>query len=144
MITLSHRFATVIKHLNSLKCQEIASCSNGILKHSCQDYRCRETLLHSDAVSYCRWKQTSTYILLGRVYTVHPNNVECFYLRLLLHEIWGPTCFNYLKKVSGIVHPMYQSACRALGLLEDDMQWDLTLQEASISDSPHKLSLIHI
>lgn len=77
--------------------------------------------------------------VLGRVYTVHPNNVECFYLCLLLHEIRGPTCFNDLKKVSGIVHPTYQSACRALGLLEDDMQWDLTLQEASISDSPHKI-----
>ncbi|XP_035211100.1 uncharacterized protein LOC118185339 [Stegodyphus dumicola] len=26
---------------------------------------------------------------LGQVYTVHPNNSECFHLRLLLHEVQG-------------------------------------------------------
>ena len=77
--------------------------------------------------------------VLGRVYTVHPNNAECYYLRLLLHEVRGPICFNDLKKVSGVFHPTYQSACRALGLLEDDTHWDRTLEKAAISDSPYKL-----
>jgi len=29
--------------------------------------------------------------VIGRVYTVYPNNAECYYLRLLLHEVRGPT-----------------------------------------------------
>ncbi|GFT83559.1 ATP-dependent DNA helicase [Nephila pilipes] len=33
----------------------------------------------------------------------------------------------------------FQATCRALGLLEDDTHWNRTLEEASISDSPHKI-----
>ena len=40
---------------------------------------------------------------LGRVYTVHPNNSECFYLRMLLHEVTGPTSFEALKTVNETV-----------------------------------------
>lgn len=36
---------------------------------------------------------------LGRVYTVHPNNAECYYLRMLLHNVKGPTSFEYLRTV---------------------------------------------
>ncbi|GFT13829.1 uncharacterized protein TNCV_3023041 [Trichonephila clavipes] len=36
---------------------------------------------------------------IGRVYTVHPNNSECFHLRLLLPEVPGPTSFQYLKTI---------------------------------------------
>ena len=36
---------------------------------------------------------------IGRVYTVHPNQNECFFLRILLHERKGPTSFNSLKKL---------------------------------------------
>jgi hypothetical protein len=64
--------------------------------------------------------------VLGKVYTVHSGNTECYYLRLLLHEIRGPTSFLSLKKVAGVARPTFYSACRALGLLEDDAHWDKT------------------
>ncbi|XP_008178800.1 uncharacterized protein LOC103307997 [Acyrthosiphon pisum] len=35
--------------------------------------------------------------VLGRVYTVHSSNVECYYLRMLLHHVRGPTSFLDLK-----------------------------------------------
>ncbi|GFR28631.1 ATP-dependent DNA helicase [Trichonephila clavata] len=35
---------------------------------------------------------------VGRVYAVHPNNSECFHLRLLLHEVPYPTSFQYRRK----------------------------------------------
>lgn len=76
---------------------------------------------------------------LGRVYTIHPNNSECYYLRLLLHVVRGPTSFSSIKTVNGVVHPTFQSACKALGLLEDDKHWDTTLEEAALSNSPCKL-----
>ena len=74
---------------------------------------------------------------LGRVYTIHPNQQECYYLRMLLHEVRGPTSFNALKTVvtdDGEVRvcQTFREACRRRGLLEDDAQWEATLQEAAV------------
>ncbi|UYV64029.1 hypothetical protein LAZ67_2006361 [Cordylochernes scorpioides] len=38
---------------------------------------------------------------IGRVYTVHPNFEECFYLRMLLHSVRGPTSFAALRTING-------------------------------------------
>jgi hypothetical protein len=76
---------------------------------------------------------------IGRVYTVHPNSGERYYLRLLLHSVRGPLSFDDLKTVDGELHATFQSACRALGLLEDDSCWEGTMREAAVTDSPSKL-----
>lgn len=77
--------------------------------------------------------------MIGRVYTVHLRNMECFCLRILLHKIRGPTSFDDLKKVNGIVCESFQEACLQLGFLENDGQWDETLKEATETDSAEKL-----
>ncbi|XP_035445477.2 uncharacterized protein LOC118272869 [Spodoptera frugiperda] len=77
--------------------------------------------------------------VLGRVYTVHPNNAECFFLRLLLHTVRGPTSFIDLKKVDDIVYPTYHAACQARHLLENDQHWDDALAESCVSDNPRRL-----
>ncbi|GFW06066.1 helitron_like_N domain-containing protein [Trichonephila clavipes] len=56
--------------------------------------------------------------ILGRIYTIHPNNREYYHLRMLLNPVKGPTSFESLKSVNGILYPTYQAACLALGLLE--------------------------
>lgn len=71
---------------------------------------------------------------IGRVYTVHPNSSERYYLRLLLHTVQGPTSFDDLKTVDGELQEIFQSACRALGLLEDDVCWEATMREAAVAD----------
>ncbi|GBP19400.1 hypothetical protein EVAR_12442_1 [Eumeta japonica] len=76
---------------------------------------------------------------LGRVYSVHPSQSECFFLRVLLHHVRGPTSFQDLRTVNGVVKETYQAACREIDLLEDDDQWENILQEASISQRPLKL-----
>ena len=73
---------------------------------------------------------------LERVYTVHPNNIECYHLRLLLHEVFGPALFACLKQVDGVNHQTFQSACRALGLLADGCYWNYRLQVAAVASSP--------
>ncbi|OWR40998.1 putative DNA helicase [Danaus plexippus plexippus] len=47
--------------------------------------------------------------------------------------------FDCLKIVDDVQHPTFQAACRAQHLLDDDHQWDDALNEAYISDSPHRL-----
>ncbi|CAF5189161.1 unnamed protein product, partial [Rotaria magnacalcarata] len=76
---------------------------------------------------------------LGRVYTVHPNNFECFFLRLLLHVVRGPTSFEALRTVNGQICATFREACQLQGLLEDDQQWDATMSEAAAAQSPARL-----
>lgn len=77
--------------------------------------------------------------VIGRVYTIHPGNTECYFLRLLLHTVTGPRSFEDIKTVNGVIYQTYQAACKALDLIEDDSHWDDTLKEASVTDSPSKL-----
>ncbi|KAL4153295.1 hypothetical protein QTP88_001128 [Uroleucon formosanum] len=85
-------------------------------------------------VNVVGWPDIKREHTLGRVYTVHPNNTECYHLRMLLHEIRGPISFEALKTVNGQVHPTFKSTCKALGLLEDDEHL-----YAALCQSPHKI-----
>ena len=61
---------------------------------------------------------------LGHIYTVHPHNDECFYLRLLLVNVPGQTSFHFLRNVDGELYVTYREVCQRLHLLEDDVHWD--------------------
>ena len=115
-----------------------------------------KTLLYSQIPKYYTWtnKQWKRRIqgtplperpeirqssALGRVYAVHPRNAECYYLRLLLHVVRGPTSFADLKTVNGVLLPTYREACKELGLLEHDDHWHRALQEAATTDRPYKI-----
>ena len=76
---------------------------------------------------------------LGRVYTVHPNNFECFFLRLLLYTVRGPTSFEALRTVNGRICATFREACLLYGLLEDDQQWNATMSEAAAAQSSARL-----
>ncbi|GFW19351.1 ATP-dependent DNA helicase [Trichonephila clavipes] len=69
---------------------------------------------------------------LGRLFTVSPRHTECFYLRLLLVNVTGPLSFQDIRKVNGQQYPTYKDACLALGLLEDDNQWECMLAEVAL------------
>jgi hypothetical protein len=76
---------------------------------------------------------------LGRVYTAHPNNLECFFLRFLLHTIRDPTSFTALKTVNGQICEIFREACQRMGLLEGGAQRNATMAEAASAQSPAKL-----
>ncbi|GBN38665.1 hypothetical protein AVEN_17120-1 [Araneus ventricosus] len=73
---------------------------------------------------------------LGRVYTVHPTNSECFHMRLLLHEVRSPMSFIDLRTFEGRVCETYKQACQLRGLLEYDEHWNKALEEEAASRSP--------
>ncbi|XP_063924468.1 uncharacterized protein LOC135138427 [Zophobas morio] len=81
---------------------------------------------------------------LGRVYTVHPNNGECYYLRMLLHVVKGPTSFQAIKTIDGQECETYREACFKLGLLENDQHWDNTLAEASETPHAHQIRTLFV
>ncbi|CAI6357077.1 unnamed protein product [Macrosiphum euphorbiae] len=78
---------------------------------------------------------------LGRMYTIHPNNSECFFLRILLHNVVGPETFPNLKTVDNIVFETYRETCLKPGLLKDDQHWDDAMFEANETKSPRQLLL---
>jgi len=77
---------------------------------------------------------------LGQLYTVHPKQRECFFLRSLLVNVPGPTSFKYLQTVNvRILYDTYHDAYHELHALEDDNHRDTTLADAALSSSPHKI-----
>ena len=124
----------------------------------CQENEFAKTILYCEVPRYFTWnasgkmfqqrKQGADVVghpgikssdALGRVYTIYPSNAECFFLRMLLHVVIGPTSFNDLKTIDGQVCATFREACQRLGLLENDHHWVLTMEEACTSQSPIRL-----
>lgn len=76
---------------------------------------------------------------MGRISYVHPSSGELFYLRMLLNIVKGPLSYEDIRTVDRILWPTFQQACSALGLLDDDKEWDHALQEAIIWVTPAQL-----
>lgn len=125
----------------------------------CESDEFARTLLYSDVTHYYTWtakkwqrrKQGTPVVghpglfwadTMGRVYTVHPNNAECYFLRLLLVNVVGPRSFQHLRTVNDHLCATYREACQQLGLLENDAHWDFTLQDASVSSSPYQIRML--
>ena len=85
----------------------------------------------------CRSVQTNP--LIRQMYMAHLGEGERFYLRLLLHHIPGSKSFENMKTVDGIIHETYKAAATARGLLENDDEWDVCLNEASTFQDPSRL-----
>lgn len=82
--------------------------------------------------------------VLGRLYFVHPTDMERYCLRMLLLNVPGATSFKYLRTVDGTLHPTFQSAALALDLLEDDDEWDKCMVEASEFRLPRELRRLFV
>ena len=57
---------------------------------------------------------------------------ELYFLRVLLTKVTGPTSYEDIRTVDGVVHPTFREACYALGLLDDDKEFIDAIKEASI------------
>ena len=70
---------------------------------------------------------------IGRIPTVPFNlhTMELYCLRILLHHVQGPRCFDDLRTVNGVLLPTYQAACIELGLMDDETELDRALDEAA-------------
>ena len=78
-------------------------------------------------------------IMIERLYTIHPNQHECYFLRLLLVNVPGPTSFEYLRTVNGTIHDTYRSACQDINLLENDQHWDNCINDKCKTSIPSQI-----
>lgn len=80
--------------------------------------------------------------VIGRLTYIHPAYGEVFYLRMLLCHKKGCKSFQDIRTVGYNIYPTYRSACEALGLLGDDKEWTIALEEAKISATSIELRLL--
>ena len=91
-----------------------------------------------DKVNFNGYEVLET-LTIGRMYTVSPKQGDCFFLRLLLTVVKGPTSFKSLRCFESIELPTFRAACIAHKLLEHDNAHRLALQEAAESQNAHSL-----
>lgn len=72
-------------------------------------------------------------VILIRVYTVRPNNAECYYLKTSLRTVKGPTSFQALKAVNEEICEIYREACYRFGLLENGQRWHMISAETALT-----------
>ncbi|XP_022000182.1 ATP-dependent DNA helicase PIF3-like [Helianthus annuus] len=79
-----------------------------------------------------KWnRRKHPYGSIGRIHYVPPSLGDCYYVRILLNHINGPTCFEDIKTVDGQVFQTFKDACFARGLLDDDKEYVNAIKEAS-------------
>jgi hypothetical protein len=82
---------------------------------------------------------------IGRVHYVpysEPDK-ERFYLRLLLHNVRGPTCFDSLRIYNNVFHNNYEEAAIARGLADDNTEYFSCMAEAARSQHPSQLRSLY-
>lgn len=77
------------------------------------------------------WTPRQRSVSVGRIYHVSPSAGQRFYMRILLNRVKGPTSYEDIRTVDGILYPTFKDACYALGLLEDDQEYIDAIIEAS-------------
>ena len=84
-----------------------------------------------NGVKVLRWTPRKSHCnCIGRMFSVSPSQLELFHLRLLLLNVKDAKFYNDLKTVEEIQYSTFSEACIALGLIENDEEWDRTMQEA--------------
>ena len=80
-----------------------------------------------------RSRKRNIGVAVGRVHWVHPSVGEAFYLRILLarEEMRGAKDSKAMRTVDDVELESYKAACAALGLLQDDDEWDEMMTEAA-------------
>ncbi|KAK9676401.1 hypothetical protein RND81_11G074600 [Saponaria officinalis] len=86
-----------------------------------------------------QWTPRKQRFTIGRIYHIPPNSGEKYYLRVLLNHVKGPTSFEDIRTIDGVLYSSYKEVCYALGLLDDDKEYIDAITEASLWGSAHYL-----
>ena len=77
------------------------------------------------------WTPRKRGFSIGKLYHVVPGCCERYYLRTLPNFAKGPTSFEDIRTVNGVIHPTFSDACYSMGLLDDDKDYIDGITESS-------------
>ncbi len=72
---------------------------------------------------------------ISRMHMINPSDIERYAMRILLLHVYGVTSFEGIRTVDGIIYSTYQEAAIAMGLMQDDSEWDNCLKEVSLIET---------
>ncbi|XP_048624130.1 uncharacterized protein LOC125575320 [Brassica napus] len=117
---------------------KIYYCMRVVVADSCFSYTfsyyfCRETWLSSSGsgTGTREWVPRKRGFAIGRIAHIHPSGDELYFLRVLLNWVRGPTSYEDIRTVDGVLYPTYEDACYALGLMDDDKKFIEAIKDAS-------------
>ncbi|GBP53884.1 hypothetical protein EVAR_96562_1 [Eumeta japonica] len=76
---------------------------------------------------------------VGRVYSVHPKNAECFIYVYSHYTLFGAQRFENEKAVNSHICETYPNARQRLGLLENDNHWESAVNEAALTATANQI-----
>lgn len=77
--------------------------------------------------------------VVRRILSVHPNEGDRYYLRMLLMHIRKPTSFRNLQTINRQVYATFNETAEKLGLLNINNNADICLNEAILYQMPASL-----
>ncbi|XP_052111545.1 LOW QUALITY PROTEIN: uncharacterized protein LOC127742858 [Arachis duranensis] len=77
------------------------------------------------------WLPRKSHSVIGRIFYVPPGSGESYYMRLLLNFVRGPTSYEDIRTIDGVLHSTFKDACYGRGLLDDDKEYIDAIVEAS-------------
>ncbi|XP_016199851.1 uncharacterized protein LOC107640862 [Arachis ipaensis] len=78
-----------------------------------------------------KWYPRKSHSVIRRIFFVPPGSGEIYYLRLLLNFVRGPTSYEEIRTIDGVLYSTFRDACYAQGLLDDDKEYIDAIEEAS-------------
>lgn len=90
------------------------------------------------------WTPRRKKNMIARIVATNPIEGERYYLRLLLNHVRGPTSFEDLKTIGGVVASTFHEVALLCGLLEAYNSLDKCLEEASMYQMPYSLRCLFV
>ncbi|XP_063950001.1 uncharacterized protein LOC108221463 [Daucus carota subsp. sativus] len=90
------------------------------------------------------WRPRKRGNQIGRLSYTHHSSGEVWYLRMLLTKVRGPTSFEHLRTVNGVVCQTFCDACKEYGLLDDDKEWHVVLDQCAAGGLPPQIRQLFV
>ena len=77
--------------------------------------------------------------VIGRFHYVPSSSGELYFLRILLTKVRGPTSYEDILVVNGLVHKTFREVGYSLRLLDDDKEFIQAIKEVSLCGNGNNL-----
>ena len=91
-----------------------------------------------------KWTARKRGQQIGRLSYTHHSSGEIWYLRMLLTKVRGPTSFEDIRTVNGVLLPSFRDACKEYGLLDDDKEWHDVLDQCAVGGLPPQIRQLFV